>query len=196
MVMNLATAQRYAEHLKNWIAPVCARVEIAGSVRRLRPVCNDIDLVCIPKFDAAENDLLGAQTLPPKSFLHAFLLQYIADKKGEAWFRSTAGVPGRREMELAWDAKNILMQLPKCQLDIFVADEATFATRFLIRTGSKEHNIWVAQRAQQLGGRLDPQTGLWIAGERHQPKTEEEFYRLLGVEYIEPQNREAGRLPR
>lgn len=197
--MNLPTAQRYAEHLKTWIAPLCSRVEIAGSVRRLRPVCNDVDLVCIPKLEAATTDLLGEETEPPKSLLRDFLMRYVAEKiklpDGQAaWFRSS--MSGHRNDFVGPETVNFLLQLPRCELDVFAANEATFATRFLIRTGSKEHNIWIAQRAQRLGGRLDPQSGLWMGDVHHQPKSEEEFYAVIDLPFIPPAEREIHLLTR
>src|SRR5262245_11423981 len=40
--MDLDLAERYARQIVNWLSPFCERIEIAGSVRRGRPVCNDI----------------------------------------------------------------------------------------------------------------------------------------------------------
>jgi len=46
--MILAYATRLAEEAKAELAPYCARIEIAGSIRRKKPEPNDIELVCIP----------------------------------------------------------------------------------------------------------------------------------------------------
>ena len=47
--MNLATSKRYAEQLLNWIMPHAWPAQVAGSIRRERPECGDVDIVCIPK---------------------------------------------------------------------------------------------------------------------------------------------------
>jgi DNA polymerase/3'-5' exonuclease PolX len=86
---------------------------------------------------------------------------------------------------------NFLMHLPKCELDVFAANEETFITRLITRTGSMEHNIFIASRAKQMGGSFEPQQGLWIGGKKIVPQSEEEFYSALDLPFIEPKNREA-----
>lgn len=194
--MQLQQARRYADHLAKWIEPYCHRVEIAGSVRRRRATCGDIDLVCIPKVEAAPRDLLGAQTEPPKSLMREFLMDYVAKSEGKAWFRSNAGVPGYKGDFVNPDAVNFLMQLPKCELDVYAATAATFATRWLIRTGSREHNIWIAERAKALGGHLDPQRGLEMGGKVIEAMSEEELYAALNLPFIPPEEREMPGLAR
>ncbi|MCC6867116.1 MAG: hypothetical protein IT280_13250 [Ignavibacteria bacterium] len=46
--MKFDIIKKYAEELKGILAPVCIRIEIAGSIRRKRPESKDIELVCIP----------------------------------------------------------------------------------------------------------------------------------------------------
>jgi DNA polymerase/3'-5' exonuclease PolX len=44
---SLKAATLIAESVKERLAPVCERIEIAGSIRRGKPVVHDIDIVCI-----------------------------------------------------------------------------------------------------------------------------------------------------
>lgn len=46
--MELTKAQIIAEEVKSKLAPFCANIEIAGSIRRKKPYVHDIDLVVIP----------------------------------------------------------------------------------------------------------------------------------------------------
>jgi len=46
--MELKEAQRIAEGIKSRLTPYCDAIAIAGSIRRKRPLVNDIDLVLIP----------------------------------------------------------------------------------------------------------------------------------------------------
>jgi DNA polymerase/3'-5' exonuclease PolX len=190
MKLPLKTAQSYASKIKDWLEPGCDRIEIAGSVRRGRPLCSDIDLVCIPKFQQRQNDLLGDPVGTPLSLLNEFLTDYVARSEGKAWFRSTDGILGFKAVTLNSASVNVLMQLPKCELDVFAATAETFVMRWIIRTGSVEHNIFIADRARALGGHLDPQNGLMLDGQLLAPKTEEEFYAALNLPFIEPQDRE------
>lgn len=46
--MQLARAQKIAEEIQKRLSPYCSRIQVAGSVRRKKPVVNDIDFVLIP----------------------------------------------------------------------------------------------------------------------------------------------------
>jgi DNA polymerase (family 10) len=46
--MELKQAEIIAEKVKEKLMPTCARIEVAGSIRRRRPFVHDIDLVLIP----------------------------------------------------------------------------------------------------------------------------------------------------
>ena len=50
--MKLNQATLIAEKLKQELKPHCDRIEIAGSIRRGRPIVHDIDIVLIPKPEA------------------------------------------------------------------------------------------------------------------------------------------------
>jgi len=47
--MKLEDAVQIAERVKTLLAPECEKIVVAGSIRRRRPVVNDVDLVLIPK---------------------------------------------------------------------------------------------------------------------------------------------------
>ena len=46
--MKLEQITKIAEEVKATLAPFCKRIEIAGSIRREKPECKDIEVVCIP----------------------------------------------------------------------------------------------------------------------------------------------------
>jgi DNA polymerase/3'-5' exonuclease PolX len=193
--MNLGTARRYATALVDWLRPYVHRIEIAGSVRRERPICNDIDLVCVPKLELPFNDLLGEPQGEPKSLMREFVIHYVRTNAGKAWFRN--GATGtERTHEPQPNGVNFLLHLPKCELDIFAANDENFITRLITRTGSKEHNIWIATRAIEMGGHFAPQEGLSIKGKKIVPLSEEEFYAALQLPFIHPRDREAEYLRR
>jgi DNA polymerase (family 10) len=47
--MKIEEAKLIAERVKQTLRPYCDRIEIAGSIRRQKPIVNDIDLVIIEK---------------------------------------------------------------------------------------------------------------------------------------------------
>jgi DNA polymerase/3'-5' exonuclease PolX len=180
--MTLLEAQRIAEQSALLIEPYCVKVQIAGSVRRRRPQCNDVDLVAIPRLKAHRN-LLGDIELT-ENLLHTALIRYVQENRGKIFWASGA--------EPKPDGVNFLLQGTKCQLDIFIATPATFATRLITRTGSKEHNVWISNRAATLHGHFKPQEGIWLPKPGLiQPESEEAFYQALGLPFIEPEHREA-----
>lgn len=176
--MNLPTAQRYAAQIVTWLAPYCERIEIAGSIRRGLAHCNDVDLVCIPK-EEIQRDMFGTETAR-KNLLWEFLHAHVAS--GKATFKSGGNQPG----------KFCILQLKSCQLDVYFATPETWATRLLCRTGSKEHNIFLAQRAQARGHKWEPYEGYSIANIIVPVETEEALYAAcFKLPFIEPKNREA-----
>jgi DNA polymerase/3'-5' exonuclease PolX len=174
--MDLNIANRYAAKLVEWLQPFCGRIEIVGSIRRGRPVVNDVDIVCIP-IVTEKKDLLGEVIGRQNHALHHLQMHAMGGKA-----KILSG--GERE------GKQVMVELSKCQLDLWFATAETFATRMLCRTGSKEHNIWLAQRAQDRGGHWNPYEGLKLHGKLVKAEIEEDIYRALSVPWIEPKNRE------
>ncbi len=192
--MNLVTAKHFAEKIYAWLLPYAAPVEtvptlqVAGSIRRECALCNDVDLVMIPRV-TVEMDLLGAMAGRTNHALK-FLQDYVAGSNGQARFQSG----GERE------GKSVIVQLPKCQLDLWFADERTQATRLLCRTGSKDHNVWLASRAKRLGKKWNPYEGVlaggqwqadeYVGGEVLPAASEADVYGHLDLPFIEPCDRE------
>ncbi|MGH8136491.1 MAG: hypothetical protein ACRER4_09085, partial [Steroidobacteraceae bacterium] len=80
------------------------------------------------------------------------------------------------------------------QVDVYLADEHTFPTLLLIRTGSKEHNILLCMRAQELGLHLNANGhGLTdrASGQPLSVLSESDLFRHLKMPYKEPWEREA-----
>lgn len=181
-MLPLQTAQNYASRITTWLSPYCDLLQVAGSIRRQRPQCGDIDLVIIPKTEPVR-DLLG-ETTGTRNLCLEFLRGYI---------EVTAGTKFLTGFE---SDHSTIVQLPKCQLDLFWSDSKTWATRLLCRTGSKDHNIWLAQRANDRHMHWTPNQGLHtLPGHPEHPKafpcaTEPEIYAHLGLKYLDPLNRE------
>jgi len=87
--------------------------------------------------------------------------------------------------------KIMRVMIGNTQVDIYIAEEATWATLLLIRTGSAENNIRLATLAKKKGWRLAASgDGLFNEnGERIAGDTEESIYAALGLRYQEPWER-------
>jgi DNA polymerase/3'-5' exonuclease PolX len=218
----LAVAQRWGNAIAAELQPHCHRVEIVGSIRRLRPWCNDIDIVCIPKLDV-QTDMLGAVT-SRKNFVIEWARDYVAKAAGrvpgpgEHQPRIIAGGEGEVEGKARRLTSQLIVQLRKCQLDIWFADESNIVSRIICRTGSREHNVWLAQRALDQDQHWFINEGLarledlnhhglvpamYEAGRRARAeglikpvRDEGFFYGLLGLGFISPERREISWLKR
>src|SRR5580658_5935902 len=77
------------------------------------------------------------------------------------------------------------------QVDVRLLEKDSFGAALLYFTGSKEHNVVLRGRARDMGWTLNEYAlttlkgGKFVAG-----KTEEEIYKQLGLDYIEPELRE------
>ena len=177
-LMPLETASRYARQIVEWLGPYCERVEVAGSVRRGRLMCGDVDLVVIPKREVSR-DLLGS-VMTGRNLLHEFLLDYVADPSHRASWRGGENGQGR----------NLLVQLKGCLLDVFCTTAECWGSMLICRTGSREHNVWLANRAKRMGGQWSPYSGVIADGILQPAPSEEAVYSALGLPWIPPAERE------
>ena len=171
----LSVASEFLEEL----APVCRRIEIAGSIRRERPEVNNVDIAAVPRVvqllnpggDAGiiDQDLLGAKL----AYLHAC-----------GWFTVHSNGPRVKRL-IGLDERGAL------PITIRITDEESWWTSLLVTTGSHGHNIAMSCRALDRGMRLRGDgSGLFEAdGTRVVVNSEEEIFAILGLEYRPPSSR-------
>ena len=160
--MRLQEARTIAERVKVTLAPYCDRIEIAGSIRRAKPMVNDIDIVLIEKPEAA------------------LTINYVLSHIGTI-------VKDGPKIKQLWYTENQTL----ISVDLYIATPATWATLLLIRTGSKENNIRLATIAKRKGWHLKANgDGLFNEKEeRIAGDTEESIYEALAIPYQEPEER-------
>ena len=140
--------------------PAAERVELAGSARRMTDSVKDLDIIA-----TASDPLALAQAAAALGLVES------------AQTPSESGVRLRTHTGL------------KVDLRIVAPDQ--FGNLLQHFTGSKQHNMALREAAVRRGlhvseyGVLDDSTG-----ETHRCASEEEVYKLLGLEYIEPELRE------
>jgi DNA polymerase/3'-5' exonuclease PolX len=195
----LEVARGKALELVAKLAPHCERVEIAGSIRRGKKQVKDIDLVAIPKM-ASSTTLLGVTDDVSKT-------DFYAAVRGELWSITAEGTKLIRGTSYISRGGNpphtFATRDESISVDIYLATVETWATLLLIRTGSAEHNIWLASRAKSCGGRLHADgSGLELPGQYDplaqrnvnmrvlRPQSEEEVFKALGIPFAEPRERE------
>jgi DNA polymerase (family 10) len=168
MTLTLTQADKLAAKVTAELKPFCDRIEIAGSVRRRRPSVNDIDIVVLPRPDQVN-------ALRERVLRHT---EPISDGPQVILTRLANGM----QLDL-WIA-----QQP--HKDLFSQTPTNFGVLLLSRTGSKEHNIWLCQRAESLGRRLNPHHGVFEGSKLLASATEEEVFEALDLDFIAPEKRE------
>lgn len=170
--MNLRPALLLAERIRGILAPHCERLEIAGSIRRGRAEVNDIDFVLQPRAgrDAAVRELLRRCTV-------------VKDGPECMMVRSKEGV----QVDV-WFARGETR-------DMFNTTPSNWGSLLLCRTGSKEHNIHLAQRARAQEMKWETSRGLVVHPDTARAAvvagaTEEEIFQCLGLDFIPPAHRE------
>jgi DNA polymerase (family 10) len=164
----LAVAQRVVSELR----PACDRIEIVGSLRRGNQIVHDIDIVLLPK-KTPEEFSLGTQTV-----LEGVIDQLVS--RG-----SLIPIRGKERIKVFVASKTGI------PVDIYIAGPETWSTLLLIRTGSKQHNIKLARRAQERGMKLRA-SGDGIEngnGNLLKVEAEEDIFRLLELPYLLPEER-------
>ena len=138
------------------------RVSVAGSTRRMKETIGDIDIL--------------ATTKNPAKFIDFF-----------------TKMPNTADVLAKGETKSSVRLREGIQVDLRVLDDNIFGAALLYFTGNKEHNIILRKIAIEKGlklseyGLFDKKTNKLVAG-----KTEEEVYKKLGLDYIEPEMREDG----
>ena len=185
----LPIAQEAVERLRTMKA--VKQAEIAGSLRRRRETVGDVDLICALKDPAAAMEVAEAFVKFPE-------VQKILGQGNTKASVLTAG---------------------GLQVDLRIVPTDNFGAALLYFTGSKDHNVKLRGRAQDMGLTLN-EWGLYKLSEYDKAakktgeapavkpvasKTEQDVYKALGLPWIDPEIREsrgeidaalAGKLPK
>jgi len=166
---KLLTAKMTAMGIVSVLEGFCDRIEVAGSIRRERPIVNDIDIVLVPKRGCA--DKLKELCLS----WHPMMQPGISEPK---WGGKMA----------TFSYKGII------EVDLYFADFHSWPLIFLIRTGSKEHNIKLCELAKSKGMYLAADgSGLFRDRDKKEPvavETEGDVFGALDLPFLEPEDRE------
>ncbi len=166
----LSAAEREAAKLVEYIGGFGGPVEsvtLAGSLRRGKETIGDLDLLLIwsqrPKEPAAR------KALATHILSHTGVEQVLAHGENKISFRLAGGL----------------------QVDVRLIEPASRGAALVYFTGSKEHNVSLRGRANQMGYTLNEYALATLKGERRVAgATEEEIYAKLRLDFIPPELRE------
>jgi DNA polymerase (family X) len=163
-------AEATADELMAWIKKAGAAVESitpAGSLRRGKETVGDLDLLLT---------LADGHT---------------AQKKVDALAEHILKYP-RIERVLARGENKVSFNLDSAmQVDVRLLEKENFGAALLYFTGSREHNVSLRGRANDMGYTLNEYALATLKGERRVAgRTEEEIYAKLKLDFIPPELRE------
>ena len=172
-MMTLEAARRLAGTIGDAVAPFCDRLELAGSVRRQRPYVNDLDFVCI----------LRPANRP--AFMERATLRAALVKDGDDIV--IIRLPGGQQIDFYFAHNG--------KKDLLEAQPSNWGSVLLSRTGSKEHNILLADRARKLGLKWETMIGVTKAGADGTrtilaSESEQAIFQALEMNYVAPESRE------
>jgi DNA polymerase (family 10) len=161
--LALKEAETIANRVKTLVCTRCDKIEIAGSVRRQKSKVHDIDFVVNTKND--------------------FEWQKISEELKR--MKAKPNCQGNIVIKAFLPCQNGLFQI-----DFYRAKPSTFGIHLLVRTGSADHNMWLAGYAISKGMRVKYSEGLIKEGTVIAGETEKGVFEALGLPYPSPSERE------
>src|SRR5713101_2489146 len=160
------TAKKLSAHIGK-AGNAVESVTPAGSLRRYKETIGDLDLlVTLPKGHATEKHI-------------AALSDHIL------------AFPGIEQVLARGENKVSFLLANGLQVDVRMLEPENFGAALLYFTGSKEHNVALRGRALRMGYTLNEYALSRLKDERRVAgASEEEIYKKLGLEWIEPELRE------
>lgn len=132
--MNRKEAEKYGDQLVENLRPYCEKIAIAGSIRRMKEVVKDIEIVCIPKYTNDEfGDLFQKKLVRTPEFISII--------------RSMEIIKGKPE-----DGKYVQCVHPGgIKVDLFIANPDNWGIIYLIRTGSADFSKKMMYKLKTAG---------------------------------------------
>ena len=183
---SLLGALGLAAEYRRRLACACERIELTGQLRRRRfnwqaPEETCLELLAVPRTEVVSPDQPGLGEYR-RDHLREAVLELVDSKEFTA-----------PEEEGLWRTRGRYRLVNEvCELVIWVAEARSFGSHWLWRTGSRRHNEWLCDRARRRGLCWVVGSGL-CTGLRTCGAEEEAIYHGLGLRFVPPELREAGR---
>lgn len=189
-----AQAWIVAQELKQFVAPACQRIEIAGSLRRNKADVGDIELLCVPKPGEARPKQSGLFDGPemeaPKEDALSALLREMCDAFGKGVRSPIRMRKNAKGLTTFGPLNKLLVHLPSgIPVDIFTATEANWGMALVVRTGPAEFNVRLMSQFRARGMQGHAYGGVTEGMHTHACPTEEDVFRLAGWRYLRPEER-------
>jgi DNA polymerase/3'-5' exonuclease PolX len=193
--MLYKNALQIAEQWVEYFRPACERIEIKGSISRGKAEPKDIEILAIPDLTPPPSSKI--EFGKPIPIQYKTQLEKLVDEMCEAdvFFLRASG----EKYKKIWLLKELI------QIDLFlVTPPAEWGVQSVLRTGPSDFSHWMVT-CKYRGGALpdeyivaDGAVGQRVRGDKGDgrqgviPMPEEiDFFRLCGMEWIEPSQRVA-----
>jgi len=162
--MSLATAMEVAGYFTSALRKIqeVKKISVAGSLRRMKETVRDIDILMV------SND--------PERIMSTF-----------------TKLPPVKRILATGETKSSVLTKDDVQVDVRVVGEKEFGAALLYFTGSKSFNVKLRQIAQRRKQKINEYGVFSVRTAKDKylvGKTEEEIFKLLKLDYIEPELRE------
>jgi DNA polymerase/3'-5' exonuclease PolX len=179
----LEEAQEVACELLEALEPCCERIEIAGSIRRKKPMVGDIEVLYVPQNRPGERVDLFAET-PVVAAIDLVLNLLLV--RGVLTYRPTATA------KRVWGPSNKFAVHARSGIgvDFFSTGEMSWWNYLVCRTGGATTNTQIASAANAKGWTWHPTADGFTRGhERHRVTSEEDVFSFVGLPYLQPWER-------
>lgn len=176
--LPLAEAEALAQKLAAILAPGCARILIAGSIRRKKAEINDIEIVALPD----ETPALDMFDFPIPGVTNSKLTP-ILDALGLVFTKN-----GPKYKQFSYGGRTV---------DLFLPTPEAWGSVATIRTGSADFTRWLVTDKSKGGAKpkhLAFDDGrIWNGTIPFETPEEADVFRVLELDWIEPEARIEGR---
>jgi DNA polymerase/3'-5' exonuclease PolX len=190
----LGLAQTLGGHLIKMLAPFSEKIEVVGSVRRMKPMVGDVEIVTLAR-ETHLTDLFGQQVAIERTTIDDALDQ-LADQTYQGW-RIEHRHQGRKH-------KRLIHIHTELKADLYIVlDKRAWGSHVVVRTGPRGFSTLVMTEAQAKGfhfadgfllhGHMKTRSGCrdGAACEKIIPLYEEiDVFNHLGMRYMSPEVRE------
>lgn len=188
--VGISTARAKAERLVALLSPSCERIEIAGSIRRGKPLVADIELVAVPLVQEETGDDLWG-TPRPVDRLDWTLRSLRASGALPLRDVKIQRADGRTEIGRHDGDSYKALVYDGFPVDLFIVrDPDQWGVIFTIRTGPADWSHRLVTDCQRFLRRVEGGY-LYRSGQKVPCPEERDFFRLVGQPWVEPQDRRA-----
>jgi len=190
--MNHAQARVYAEWLLEQVRPVCAKVKIGGGLSRGKEDVHDIEIVCMPFLDRPRAEFGQKKIFNTR-------LDEILDRlefMDGALKRVKGGEKYKQYQTQRWAEFGYSDPINPFHVEFWiVTPPASWGVQLMIRTGPAEFSQYMVTQKSKRGALPDQyhvkDGAVWEGVIKLDISTEQEYFALCKMRYLEPSKRMA-----